>query len=129
MKKNTKFEENKNQVSILFQKYLLNIENEDTLKEIIQIIDENHNNYLELKELKKLINFIETKEFKKDLSNYQNNNLIFLIKNIKKEIEKLEKKFFFKKITISDFIKNINKEVSKKSMIFLSSGCCGVNFF
>jgi hypothetical protein len=134
MKKNKKLEDNKEKVSILFQKYLKNLEDKETLHEILQIIDENHNNSLELKELKNMIDIIDTKEFKKELSVEQIKNLTFLIKKVNDDIKKLEKKFFFKKISISEFVESIkvhslDEIIIKKTIILLSSGCCGVNFF
>jgi L-lactate utilization protein LutB len=129
MKKNKKLEDNKEKVSILFQKYLENLEDKETLQDILQIIDENHNNSLELKELKKIIDIIETTEFKKDLSEKQIKNLSFFIKKVDDNIEKLEKKFFFKKMKISEFVESIVESTFKKSIVLLSSGCSGVKFF
>jgi hypothetical protein len=119
-KKESDLEDYKNQVSEILQKFLKDLDDDETLQEIIQIMDENQNNTLELNQLKKLLTVIDTKEFQKVLTTLQNENLTILIEMVNMEIKKLER------MTVSDFFQSIKNKRENRTICILSSGCCGV---
>jgi hypothetical protein len=117
-------EEYNQSMTKLMNKYLLDLNDVPTLKLILSKIDLNNNNLIEKSELLNLLSIVGNDNFKLGLSNLQKSNLEFLVKKVNENVEKLDKKYFFKYYTPSNFIESLKQKEKKekKKIVHLSSG-------